>query len=156
MQRWLILLGLVGALALSAACSTSPASPTPARLETSNPSAPETQPQATTPAESGASTPRATATRPPAGPPVSECQTRLWGNLTDAKGSPAPNLKLTLKGGASDHITISDAGGLYGFAGLCAGDYTVSVVLANDSTQDLPEKIKLDGSASVKQDLNLK
>jgi hypothetical protein len=88
-------------------------------------------------------------------PPVSGCQARLWGKILDAKGQPIVKVTVLIHG-SKEAKTFTDPSGFYGFAGLCAGDYTLSVLQPDGSSQDFPDNIKLGGSQDLKRDLTLK
>jgi hypothetical protein len=51
---------------------------------------------------------------------------------------------------------MSDANGLYGFAGLCAGKYTITVVPPSSATAGESQIVTVDGSNMVKLDLTFR
>jgi len=110
---------------------------------TSTPSAP--LPAAPTSAAPAAPTP---AIQPPAG----GCQSRIWGSVS-AGGTGEANVTVEIKGEGWSAKTPSDANGLYGFAGLCAGKYTLTVVPPSGATAGEGQTVTVDGSNTVKLDL---
>ena len=110
---------------------------------TSTPSAP--LPAAPTSAAPAAPTP---AIQPPAG----GCQSRIWGSVS-AGGTGEANVTVEIKGEGWSAKTPSDANGLYGFAGLCAGKYTLTVVPPSGATAGEGQTVTVYGSNTVKLDL---
>ena len=68
--------------------------------------------------------------------------------ITDAT---KPAMEIVREG--KSYKTITDPGGLYGFAGLCAGEYVMTLTPAGAGAIKNPNRVKLDGAASVKVDL---
>ncbi len=89
-------------------------------------------------------------------PPAGACQSRLWGKLVFASGQPKPNTQVDIVSSTFRAKTTADANGLYGFAGLCAGEYSISVTPPGGQPQPAPNKVALDGSKQVKVDLQVK
>ncbi len=89
-------------------------------------------------------------------PPPSKCQSKLLGKVQDANGALAKGATIEIKGGSFSGKTLSDDNGLYGFAGLCAGTYTFSVTLSGQAAKAVATTATLDGSNSVKTDLQVK
>jgi hypothetical protein len=58
-----------------------------------------------------------------------------------------------IKGEGWNARTLSDANGLYGFAGLCAGQYTMTVVPPSGATAGESQTVTVDGSNMVRLDL---
>ncbi len=120
--------------------------PTPA----SNP--PAAKPPAATPPANPPAAGQATLPAPAGG-----CQSRLWGKVTNtANGQSPANVSIEVVSGGQSFKTVTDANGLYGFAGLCAGDYTLSLTPPGGKVIPNPNPIKLDGTQPVKVDLNYK
>lgn len=88
--------------------------------------------------------------------PVGACQSKLSGKVVNsANNQPTANVTIEIVSGAKTIKTTSDPNGLYGFAGLCAGEYTISVTPPGGKAQPGP-KITLDGSKAVRADLSFK
>lgn len=110
------------------------------------------------------SAPPAPAVPPAAGPtvpaptipaPSGGCQSRIWG-LVSAGGAGEANVSVEIKGEGWNARTLSDANGLYGFAGLCAGKYTIVVVPPSGATAGESQIVTVDGSNMVKLDLTFR
>jgi len=93
-----------------------------------------------------------TAPTPAVQPPAGRCQSRIWGSVS-AGGAGEPNVTVEIKGEGWSAKTPSDANGLYGFAGLCAGKYTLTVVPPSGATAGESQTITVDGSNTVRLDL---
>lgn len=89
--------------------------------------------------------------------PVGNCQSRLWGKVENSatKQSP-PNVTIEVASANFKGKTVTDNNGLYGFFGLCAGEYTVSITPPNAKTSQPGPKVSLDGAKQVKFDLSYK
>ncbi len=89
--------------------------------------------------------------------PVGNCQSRLGGSVTNTatKQSPA-DVTVELASGSKTIKTRTDANGLYGFAGLCAGRYTVSITPPGGKVISNVAQVSLDGSGAAKHDLTFK
>ena len=85
-------------------------------------------------------------------PPACGCQSRIWGSVS-AGGAGEANVTVEIKGEGWSAKTPSDANGLYGFAGLCAGKYTLTVVPPSGATAGEGQTVTVDGSNAVKLDL---
>jgi hypothetical protein len=85
-------------------------------------------------------------------PPSGGCQSRIWGSVS-ASGAGEPNVTVEINGEGWSAKTPSDANGLYGFAGLCAGKYTLTVVPPSGATAGESQTVTVDGSNTVKLDL---
>jgi hypothetical protein len=101
-----------------------------------------------------ASSPAATQASGQSLPPASSCQARLWGKIADANGK-AVIKETVLLHGSKEAKTFTDPSGFYGFAGLCAGDYSLSVSLQDGSSREFPDKMSLEGSQDLRKDLTL-
>ncbi len=89
--------------------------------------------------------------------PASGCQSRLWGKVTNtANGQSPANVSIEVVSGGRSFKTITDSNGLYGFAGLCSGEYALSLTPPGGKPIQNPNTIKLDGTQPVKVDLNYK
>lgn len=89
--------------------------------------------------------------------PSGACQSRLWGKITNATTGQAPaNTTVDVDSGGRKFKTVTDANGLYGFAGMCAGDYTITVTPAGGKPTVDPNKVTLDGKQQNKVDLSFK
>jgi len=129
---WIVLGVLLGAILALAGCGGTPAP------STSLPAAPTVAaPTAPTPAIQ---------------PPSSGCQSRIWGSVS-AGGAGEANVTVEIKGESWSAKTPSDANGLYGFAGLCAGKYTLTIVPPSGATAGESQTVTVDGSNTVKLDL---
>jgi hypothetical protein len=73
-----------------------------------------------------------------------------------AGGAGEPNVTVEIKGEGWSAKTPSDANGLYGFAGLCAGKYTLTVVPPSGATAGESQTVTVDGSNAVKLDLGFR
>ena len=127
---------LIGCQAFS---SAEPTQPPP-------PPAGATQPAATKPA----------GTAPTIPPAAGKCQSRLWGKVTATGGAIKPNATIDIVAGNFKAKTQTDANGLYGFAGLCAGEYSLSATPQGGAAQAWPNKIPVDGANEVKLDVQVK
>ncbi len=89
--------------------------------------------------------------------PVGNCQSRLWGKVENStnKQSP-PNVSVEVASVNFKGKTLTDNNGLYGFFGLCAGEYTVSITPPNAKASQPGPKVSLDGAKQVKFDLSYK
>jgi hypothetical protein len=83
-----------------------------------------------------------------------DCQSRYWGKVTGATPS-VKGLVVVLEGSNGTLKTELDPNGLFGFAGLCAGDYAVSLQVAGKD-MPMPNRVKLDGKNAIQQDLAYK
>ncbi len=87
--------------------------------------------------------------------PTGNCQSRLWGKVVNtANNQSPPNVTVEVASGNFKGKTITDNNGLYGFFGLCAGDYTVSITPPNAKASQPGPKVTLDGAKQVKVDLS--
>ncbi|MBI4790157.1 MAG: carboxypeptidase regulatory-like domain-containing protein [Chloroflexi bacterium] len=102
---------------------------------------------------------------PPAGPtgqsslpvPVGNCQSRLWGKVTNAATGQSPaNVAIEVVSGGKTFKTVTDPNGLYGFAGLCAGEYAMTLTPPGGKGIPNPNKVTLDGAQPIKVDLTYK
>jgi len=93
-----------------------------------------------------------TAPTPAVQPPAGGCQSRIWGSVS-AGGAGEANVTVEIKGEGWSAKTPSDANGLYGFAGLCAGKYTLTVMPPSGATAGESQTVTVDGSNAVKLDL---
>ncbi len=138
MKRILLALFLLTLTTLVVACDLLPAEqpseqPQPAAVPTAIQSQPNTPPV-----------------------PTGACRSRLWGKVTNATTGQAPaNVVVEIAGGALKGKTTTDANGLYGFDGLCAGDFTLTITPPNGKPQPGP-KTTIDGTKQVKVDLSFK
>jgi len=87
--------------------------------------------------------------------PSGGCQSRIWGRVS-AGGAGEPNVSVEIKGEGWSARTLSDANGLYGFAGLCTGKYTIAVVPPSGATAGESQIVTVDGSNMVKLDLTFR
>jgi hypothetical protein len=90
--------------------------------------------------------------------PVGACQTRLQGKITNSTtGQATANVIVSIQSGSSKAETRTDNNGLYGFAGLCAGKYTVTITPPGGKAIADPNPVTLDGSnTTVKVDVPYK
>jgi len=138
MKRVLFALSLFVLAALLTACELFPSEQPPEEFQ---PAA------ASTPTPSQPNTPPV---------PTGACRARLWGKVTNATtGQAAANVTVEIAGGTLKGKTITDANGLYGFDGLCAGEYTLTITPPNGKPQPGP-KATTDGTKQVKVDLSFK
>jgi len=96
------------------------------------------------------------ATAVPPAPSTGKCQSKLSGRVTDAAGTLAKGAVIDVKSGSFTAKTLSDDNGLYGFAGLCAGNYGFTVTLTGQPAKALTTTAKLDGSNTLRTDLVVK
>jgi hypothetical protein len=86
--------------------------------------------------------------------PASTCQSRLDGRITNnASKLPPTNVLVEIASGDKKLQTKTDQNGLYGFAGLCAGQYAVSITPPGGNRKADVSKVSLDGANAAKQDL---
>lgn len=64
-----------------------------------------------------------------------------------------PDVVVEIKAGSKTIKTVTDANGLYGFAGLCAGEYAMTITPPGGKPIVNPNRVALDGSNPVKVDL---
>ncbi len=135
----LIVLLLIIALLVVACSSTDSASPEP----------PSSQPPGQQPTLS-------TQTTPPA--PAGNCQSRLDGKVVNTATNQSPaNVTVEISSASFKAKTFTDNNGLYGFFGLCAGEYTIAITPPNSKTAQSGPKVTLDGTNKrVKFDLSYK
>ncbi|MDE3090006.1 MAG: carboxypeptidase regulatory-like domain-containing protein [Chloroflexota bacterium] len=90
--------------------------------------------------------------------PVGACQSRLWGKITNATTGQAAPAKTTVEveSGNRKFKTETDGTGLYGFAGMCAGEYTMTITPPGGKPLPNPNKVSLDGKQATKVDLSFK
>jgi flagellar basal body-associated protein FliL len=90
--------------------------------------------------------------------PAGACQTRLQGKITNsATGQATANVIVNIQSGSSKAETKTDNNGLYGFAGLCAGKYTLTITPPGGKPIASPNPVSLDGSNTTsKVDLPFK
>lgn len=99
--------------------------------------------------------PPPTVARSPAPPPLGRCQSRLYGSIINATTRQAPpKVTIEIASGNFKGKTVTDANGLYGFAGLCAGKYVLTVTPPGGKTMTTSDPITLDGSQPTKLDLS--
>ena len=89
--------------------------------------------------------------------PVGNCQSRLTGKVVNTSNNQSPpNVSIEIASGNTKAKTVTDNNGLYGFFGLCAGEYTVSITPPNAKAAQPGPKVSLDGAKQVKFDLSYK
>jgi hypothetical protein len=89
--------------------------------------------------------------------PVGACQSRLWGKVTNAATGKSPaNVAVEISSSGKTFKTVTDANGLYGFAGLCAGEYAMSLTPPGGKPIPNPNPVKLDGKQVQQVDLPYK
>ena len=118
---------------------------------TEPPQPPPQQPQPTQPSAPSAPTGQSQPI-----PPTGACQSRLWCKVANTAGQPAPNAAVEIAGASFKGKAVADASGTYGFAGLCAGEYSVTVTPPNGKPQPVADKARLDGTQMLKMDLSFK
>ncbi len=134
MKRVLFVLTLLIVATAAAGCSLlSSDLPQDQNPPTQNPVNPAPRPSGNVPAPAGA------------------CQARLWGKVTNAQGQSGAKIVVDIANGSFKAKTETDANGLYGFAGLCAGEYSFNVTPPNGKAQPTGSPTKLDGSTQVKK-----
>ncbi len=86
--------------------------------------------------------------------PASTCASRLGGRITNKASVKLPeNVVVEIAGNGKKYEAKTDQNGLYGFAGLCAGEYAVSFTPPGGSRQADVSRVKLDGANASKLDL---
>ncbi len=146
MKQLALVVALLAVAVLLVACDLF-SSPPPADLPPSNPPV-SNPPAAGSPAASNPATLPA---------PVGACQSRLWGKVTNSANGQSPaNVTVEITLGSQSFKTASDNNGLYGFAGLCAGQYAISVTPPGGKAVPIANKATLDGAQPVKLDLSYK
>ncbi len=145
MKQMAMILALLAVVALAAACNA---------FSSSNgevPVAPAASTSAPGPAQTTLPAP---ATLPV---PAGACQSRLWGKITNATTGQAPaNVAVEIESGGRKFKTVTDTNGLYGFAGLCAAEYSMTITPPGGKALANPNKINLDGKQTTKVDLSYK
>lgn len=87
--------------------------------------------------------------------PASTCQSRIAGKITTSKSKQAPvGVLIEIVAGTKKLQAKTDANGLYGFAGLCAGQYSVSITPPGGARKADVTQVSLDGANLAKLDLN--
>jgi hypothetical protein len=87
--------------------------------------------------------------------PAGACQSRLGGKLSSNTGKQQPvNVVVEIVSGNKKLQAKTDKNGLYGFAGLCAGQYAVSITPPGGARKSDVSRIALDGSNPAKLDLS--
>jgi hypothetical protein len=131
MKRTAIVIALLVVAVLAAACDAFlPSQPTD---------------QASPPTPQAENTPVPALTSLPV--PVGACQARLQGKITNsATGQATANVIVNIQSGSSTAETKTDNNGLYGFAGLCAGKYTLTITPPGGKPAPAPNPVTLDGS----------
>lgn len=82
------------------------------------------------------------------------CNSRLGGKITNVgTDQPTANVAVEVKAGGKAIKTVTDNNGLYGFAGLCAGEYVMTITPPGGSTISNPNTVTLNGSDPVKVNL---
>ncbi len=128
MKRLMLAMVVLAFAALAAACNAFSSAPTPTKA-----------PAVTLPA------------------PVGACNARLSGKLTNtATNKMTPNAAIEISTAGKTIKTLTDPNGLYGFAGLCAGEYAVKFTPPGAQAIAHPDKVNLDGTKPVKLDLSYK
>lgn len=146
MKRTALLLALLSIAVLATGCGIFEAIFPPSSSDQSLPS-PSGQPASKPPAAGQATLPA----------PASACQSRLWGKVTNtANGQSPANVSIEVVSAGKSFKTVTDSNGLYGFAGLCSGDYALSITPPGGKAIPNPNSIKLDGTQPVKVDLSYK
>ncbi len=143
MKRLLLL--AIAALLLVAGCATPidqtaiPVNPNVQTAPTTAPAAPAGQAVSAQPSPSG-------------------CQSKITGVVTGPNGQLLKNAQVELNGGAlkSPSRTVTDDNGLYGFAGLCGGAYTLTVIVSGQPAKKIPLTASVDGVNSTRADLPVK
>ncbi len=86
--------------------------------------------------------------------PASTCQSRLGGKVTSSTDKrPPPNVLIEIAASNKKLQVKTDNNGLYGFAGLCAGQYSVSITPPGGARKADVSKVSIDGSNPAKLDL---
>jgi hypothetical protein len=78
-----------------------------------------------------------------------DCQSRFWGKVV---ASTTKDTQVVVSADGKTLQTVPDSSNLFGFAGLCSGDYTVTVSIGGKA-QAMPNHVKLDGKNTVQQDV---
>ena len=85
--------------------------------------------------------------------PASKCQSRLIGRVTDANDRVIKDALVDIVSGSISARATSDENGQYGFAGLCAGAFRVSVTVPGQQTKSLADTVVVDGANMIKYDI---
>ncbi len=86
--------------------------------------------------------------------PLAKCQSSLGGKITDNATQKSPaNISVEIASGTKKFQTKTDANGLYGFAGLCAGQYEVSITPPGRGALANVSRVTLDGANPGRLDL---
>jgi hypothetical protein len=86
--------------------------------------------------------------------PASTCQSRLGGKVSNsASVKPPENVAVEIAVGGKTLRAKTDKNGLYGFAGLCAGQYAVSITPPGGARKPDISKVSIDGANPAKLDL---
>ncbi len=89
--------------------------------------------------------------------PSTACNSRLFGKLTNtATNKTTGNASIQVSSAGKTIKTITDRNGMYGFLGLCAGEYAITYTPPEGTPITRPDKVKLDGTQPFKLDLTYK
>jgi hypothetical protein len=84
----------------------------------------------------------------------STCQSRLGGKVSNsASVRPPENVAVEIASSGKTLRAKTDKNGLYGFAGLCAGQYAVSITPPGGARKPDVSKVSIDGASPAKLDL---
>lgn len=87
--------------------------------------------------------------------PVGGCQSRLGGRVTNVKTRQSPaEVVVEVASSGKTLRTKTDPNGLYGFAGLCAGQYALSVTPPGGKAITNVGQVNLDGAGPAKLDVS--
>ncbi len=87
--------------------------------------------------------------------PAGTCQSSLGGTLTSKTGKQPPaNVLVEIASSNKKLQTKTDKNGMYGFAGLCAGQYALSITPPGGARKADVSRISIDGSNPAKLDLS--
>lgn len=86
--------------------------------------------------------------------PQGACQARLFGKVTNSSNNQSPaNALVQIASSGKTLQTVTDQNGLYGFAGLCAGEYAMTLTPPGGKPIANPNKVSLSSSTALKVDL---
>ncbi len=87
--------------------------------------------------------------------PAGTCQSRLGGKITStASKKPPVSVVVEIASSNKKLQAKTDANGMYGFAGLCAGQYAVSITPPGGARKPDVSRVSVDGSNAAKLDLS--
>ncbi len=88
--------------------------------------------------------------------PASKCQSHLIGRVVDAENQVVKDVVVDIASTSVTARATSDENGRYGFAGLCAATFRVTVTAPGQPPRALPDGVAVDGANTIQYDIALK